>query len=1144
MTDPHYRKILESLNNPLDPAIFEACAVDLLRDVYPGLVPVHGSRDSGMDGAIADSEGGPYPLVVTTASDVLGNLTKNLDSYLKGGGLERRVVVATSRQLTATRRKHLEERAREKGFILVQIHDQRDLANRLYHNSRWAHELLGLTGEPSALSAVPSTHRPIREDIPLIGHEADLAWLEETYGDRVLVGQPGSGKTYLLLQLVRLGKALFLASDDEGRIANDLRELQPKVVIVDDAHLKPERLVWLRRIRTEVGSDTALIATAWPGWEDEVAEALALPSSQSVRTLELLTRKQILEVLRALGIDSPADDPGLGVLVDQASNKPGLAVTLGSLWLQGELRDVLTGKAIQRSLIPALKRVLESDPTHLLACFALGGNAGMSIETVAGHLQLSRDEAYRYAVLASHGGMLRLKREDVLAVEPEALRSALLGSVFFPPAGQPALPHRALFEFAPSPAAAVEALVRARLRGVPVPDEDLRQFVAEHPTTEVLAPFARLGEEESRWVLQHHPSSLRDLAPALLGTAPRATIRELLRRSKGVSGELHSKPSHPLRILQDWMQDIPFTTHRADQFSVDESIRRKSLVVDVSRDEFKTPGASPAHRVIAARASILALSPRLRSVRPSAMGSEITIRDACLGASAVPGIQKLWPLAFEILQEIVEDVWSDLSSLIHEWSRPFPGVTEETLPAMRRVARRILEDLRDTTPESPGLRSALARLAKEVELDLGLDLDGAFETLFPSQFRRFATVEVFREARAQQMECGRRLARKWAGDSPEEVLARIAHLHSEATLYSSQFSDAFLAFCRELAAHMEPPLAWLMELIQGGVEGALAGFLLSRVAQEQPAGWTDVFMVCLCSERYAPLAADALIRTTEVSSDLLDASLPHLVPQLVETACLQGEVPLPTLRALLRHPKEEVALAAAVGEWLAEPEKQVRPALRGDWSRAILRYGTESEVDRGPNDAKAYWLTAILSSEPELASTWLESRLERAREYELASEDGVYHSATQALDSGQRLQLLARMKPSHLAGQLVTWLVGDSPELYSCLLSKKNFSDSHLDPLAGRVPDPSWARLAQLALAAGYEPRKVAQASYRPRGTIWATWGPASDHWRPFQAAFESLLQTAEGRLRQVATHGLEIAREQIAAAEEEKRRFELTGRS
>jgi hypothetical protein len=52
-------------------------------------VPVRGGTDAGMDGAIADDAGPAFPLVCTTAKDVIGNLTRSLNSYLRDGGNRR-----------------------------------------------------------------------------------------------------------------------------------------------------------------------------------------------------------------------------------------------------------------------------------------------------------------------------------------------------------------------------------------------------------------------------------------------------------------------------------------------------------------------------------------------------------------------------------------------------------------------------------------------------------------------------------------------------------------------------------------------------------------------------------------------------------------------------------------------------------------------------------------------------------------------------------------------------------------------------------------------------------------------------------------------------------------------------------------------
>lgn len=104
-----YNQIIQNLEKPLDPQAFEACVCDILTDIYPTLVPIPGGSDAGRDGAIADGKGRAYPLIATTGKDVIGNLTKSLESYKKNGGKRTKVIVATSQSLTPKRHTNLEK---------------------------------------------------------------------------------------------------------------------------------------------------------------------------------------------------------------------------------------------------------------------------------------------------------------------------------------------------------------------------------------------------------------------------------------------------------------------------------------------------------------------------------------------------------------------------------------------------------------------------------------------------------------------------------------------------------------------------------------------------------------------------------------------------------------------------------------------------------------------------------------------------------------------------------------------------------------------------------------------------------------------------------------------------------------------------
>src|ERR1043166_7464907 len=344
MADPFYQELINALAGPLDEDRFELCAASLLTTEFPTLVPIRGGTDSGMDGATAGD--GPF-LVSTTGEDVIGNLTGSLKSYLNHGGARRTLVLATSQELTERRRRNLHKRAKDLGFSLLQIYPRAAMAERLYHEPRWYKDLLGLTGRPSALTVIPVTSRPLLAQ-PLVGRDEDVNWLLESHGDRLLAGQPGSGKTSLLRELALRGWGVFLVDDDPAEIANAIRKQRPKVIIVDDAHFKTELLSKLIQLRRETSAQFDIVATSWTGDKDVVAEVLTLPASL-IRELSLLTRDEIVEVIHKAGFGGLVES--IREIVNQAEGRAGLAVTLSHLCLSGAVRDVLYGNALSRSLL-------------------------------------------------------------------------------------------------------------------------------------------------------------------------------------------------------------------------------------------------------------------------------------------------------------------------------------------------------------------------------------------------------------------------------------------------------------------------------------------------------------------------------------------------------------------------------------------------------------------------------------------------------------------------------------------------------------------------------------------------------------------------------------------------------------------------
>ena len=1150
MRHPFYQQIVAALEaKNYHWQDFERCMCDLLRDhPFESLVPIPGGSDAGMDGAIADGHGAPYPLVCTTDKHVLRNLTGSLESYRKRGGQREKVLLATSVALTPQRRRNLDARAESMGFTLVQIFEQQAIADRLYSSERWCWELLSLTWRPQALSPVPRPGRPQLE-IQLIGRDADVQWLKTTSGDRLITGQPGSGKTFLLRHLAREGWGFFLDSEDPGDIRSAVIEMRPGVVIVDDAHQDPDRLIDLRKLRQQLRQDFAIVATCWSGEKDAVAEALGCLPVSHIRDLELLTADQIVEVIRQTGVR--ANDRFLRHLREQAANKPGLAVTLATLCLRGSWSEVLSGDALARSLMTGFSKLVDGAAPELLAVLGVGGDQGTSLEVASEFLGMAFHRARRIAIQLGMGGVLSEVGERALAVQPEALRSALIRKAFFEGPRPARLGYRPLIDLASSRESAIAAIITAVSYGAEVPAGELRSLVEECPVLadwqiysgirqNVWRLYAALGEDHARWALENYPGDLRHVATLdALNLAPRATIPRLLARAAEERTEGTSDSDWPLDLLRKWTQDLS-----AEEDKPGINVARRKFALRLAREQLDG-GRS---RGVTIRVLRIALFPGLESSsRDPGMGRTVTLRKRLLPNEQLTELLALWRLGRELIEELDSETWAFLKEVAWDWTHPdsvAPGTDLEPAArdTLKDLARGVLADLTPLAVGSPGLTTGLIRLAKRVGVELELDADPLFELLYPQQC--YDEGERRKQDRTAATAL-RALARRWgAAREPSDVARDLSRYDKEAAKIGHQGPRRAPDLCAFLVERAENPSRWAGAFLAQSLRADLLRPFLEAIAKDQPTGWEELLLRCLNLDFQAWGAVRLVLQLPDPPARLLEAALSKSgdYPQLVDFLCQRGVVPVSTVLRLLDHRDPLAGVAAAVGEWNAEPDGEVRIVIRNAWRQAVLR-SARIDTDSIIGPGFAYYLRVILSADPELSLEWLEEYLDTDPAPPFTSSRLVL-TAVDALEAEGRLVILERLEAGSLADWLLPRLVGRDLAVFGRLLELCHLQRHHLRPLSGR-PDPEWCALARLALDKGIEPCRIARASFLT-GSSLSEDGSGPDHgleyWTRWDRAFAELEKDRDEDLSEVARYGRERTQSEIRRSATRKRKRELDG--
>ena len=1096
--DSHHRLILEGLEGHLDPAVFEACAVELVRkDGWP-VVHVRGGKDDGFDGSVADGIGDPFPLIVTTSRNPVQNLKQNLERVKDTGWKANRAIFVTSRPIDGGMRRKLRNAARAVDFSLVQTYSQDDLAYRLYRNPDWCKRLLGVTGRPRALSVFPRTSRPILGDA-VYGREPEIQWLMNRQRDCLLVGGPGSGKTFMLQSLALQGQMLFLVDGDREQIANDLRELKPCAVIIDDAHTRPDLIDSFAQLRHEVGADVRIIATSWPFEATIVQNALQI-SSEDVHVINTIGADIMVEIIKACGIKEPNEL--IAEIRKQADGRPGLATTLAHLCLAGDIKQVVSGEALLNQLVPGLNRMLNSDAIRLLAPFALAGNGGISQATVAQYLGVSNLEISEKLARIAAAGIVRERPNRAVSVEPEPMRWILVRDVFFRGVGS--LDHKPLLDDIDNQDDALQTLIGAHSRGAQVSD---LIFDIERRSSPILwARYAELGPEEVEYVIAKHPELITVIAQAALFYVPHTIIPRLLDDVGKGDYDLGFRSGGPTTELRRWALQIAPTVEIDEVFH-----RRATLVRATERWWQRTQDHDTAIRMMC-----IALTPRLdySALDPGA-GMTLNIVRGVYPSQLLEKLTELWPTAIDIIRIATDVPWMDLLGVVSAWAYEDPDLVlpEETQALMQQFAERMLRDLVEATREHPGVQHRLRRETDRFDLDIDLTLDPEFEAVYP-EMQTFAVEEHLKLAIS--------LAERLGSRSIEDIAELLARIDAEARFAGMNIPSGVLSTaCGRLAEGLTDPVAAVTTLMNHNLPGKVVEPFLQKAVTEDSPGWASLVHRCLDEDLYEQLAVSIIIMHPNPQPDLLASAILKAGAMLdvVNTEWLWGRVPNETLTSMFHADDPRIAVAAAIGHWSAEPKGTINEALTESWRQAFLR---STLYDVECSQLSEYMVGEILANDSDLASEWLILALSHSNSW-FGNLLNLAQEAVRGMNSRQRRRVLKALPvdSNRSFDDIIQVLVGGDLDLYRELLDFPQLTKYHLAPLA-TMPDQPWAMKAILALNAGYSVNAVIEATIL-NGGLWR--GSESGMWAGWRRRFEGLNENEEtdSRIFDLARQGAKV---------------------